>query len=93
LLLEPLREWGVDISAGEINNLLSAGKESFHQEKDDILITASAVSNYVNVNDSGARHRGANGYVTQVGNAFFCLVSIDKLQKSNEFFGMVVCRR
>jgi hypothetical protein len=71
LLLEQLREWGVDISAGEINHLLSTGKEGFHQEKDDILTTALAVSNYVSVDDSGARHKGSKGYVTQIGNGFF----------------------
>jgi hypothetical protein len=71
LLLEQLREWGVDISAGEINHLLSEGKNLFHQEKDDILTTGLAVSDYVTVDDSGARHKGVNGYVTQIGNELF----------------------
>jgi len=71
LLLEQLREWHIDISAGEINHLLSEGQDDFHQEQDAILKTGLAVSDYVSVDDSGARHQGKNGYVTQIGNAYF----------------------
>ncbi len=71
LLLEQLREWGVDLSAGELNPLLSEGKDTFHQEKDALLKTGLAVSDYVTVDDSGARHQGKNGDVTQRGNDHF----------------------
>ena len=72
LLLEQLREWQVDISAGEINHLLLEGKADFHQEKDEILQIGLSRSDYVSVDDSGARHQGKNGYVTQIGNEHFC---------------------
>lgn len=71
LLLEQLREWGVDISAGQIDALLSADKQAFHDEKDAMLVTALEVSPYITVDDSGARHQGRNGYVTQIGNELF----------------------
>jgi len=71
LLLEQLREWGIDISAGQINQLLIANKTEFHTEKEAILASGLSVSSYVTVDDSGARHQGKNGYVTQIGNAFF----------------------
>lgn len=71
LLLEQLREWGIDISAGQINALLSANKESFHDEKNDLLVTGLEVSQSITVDDSGARHKGKNGYVTQIGNELF----------------------
>jgi hypothetical protein len=71
LLLEQLREWGVDISSGQINHLLLSGKDRFHSEKDTLLQTGLAVSGYITVDDSGARHQGKNGYVTQMGNEFF----------------------
>jgi len=70
LLLEQLREWGIDISAGQINQLLIANKTIFHAEKDAILKSGLSVSSYVTVDDSGARHQGKNGYVTQIGNDF-----------------------
>lgn len=71
LLLEQLREWGIEISSGKINDILIAGKEHFHAEKDALLTTGLAVSSHVTVDDTGARHRGKNGYVTHIGNDFF----------------------
>ena len=71
LLLEQLREWGIDISSGQINQLLLLDKEAFHAEKEALLQTGLTVSSYISVDDSGARHQGKNGYVTQIGNEFF----------------------
>jgi hypothetical protein len=71
LLHEQLREWGVDISTGQIDALLSGRNEAFFEEKDQILVTGLAVSNFITVDDSGARHGGRNGYVTQIGNPHF----------------------
>ena len=58
LLLEQLREWGVDISAGQLSRILTEQKDIFHHEKDHILSTGLSVSDYVNVDDTGARHNG-----------------------------------
>jgi hypothetical protein len=71
LLLEQLDEIGIDISAGQLNNLLIEGKERFHKEKDRILSTGLEVSTYINVDDTGARHQGKNGYCTHIGNDSF----------------------
>jgi len=71
LLLEQLHQLGIDISAGELNRIVTEGKEAFHQEKAELLPTALAVSTYVQVDDTGARHQGHNGACTQIGNEFF----------------------
>jgi len=71
LLLEQLREWGIDISCGQINQILLQGKDTFHAEKDDCLQAALTASTYVTVDDSGARHQGKNGFVTHIGNDLF----------------------
>ncbi len=71
LLLEQLREWGIDISSGTINDLLLRDKARFHREKDELLLAGLSNSNYVTVDDTGARHQGKNGYVTHIGNEFF----------------------
>lgn len=71
LLLEQLREYGVDISAGQIEWILSNGHESLHAEKDALLGAGLKHSSYVTVDDSGARHKGNNGYVTHIGNEAF----------------------
>jgi hypothetical protein len=71
LLLEQLWELGVDISAGQVNRIIIEGKECFHREKDEILRTGLQASTYVNVDDTGARHKGKNGYCTHIGNEMF----------------------
>lgn len=71
LLHEQLREWGIDISSGQIDALLQNDKTSFHEEKDALLATGLALSSYVTVDDTGARHQGNNGYVTHIGNPYF----------------------
>lgn len=71
LLLEQLKEFGIDISAGYLSNLLTEGKDLFHQEKDRILAAGLEVSTYINVDDTGARHKGKNGYCTHIGNEWF----------------------
>ena len=71
LLLEQLWEYGIDISAGQLSRLLTENKESFHAEKDALLATGLEVSRYVQVDDTGARHQGRNGYCTHIGNEWF----------------------
>jgi hypothetical protein len=71
LLLEQLLEWEVDISSGQLNRILIEDKDVFHLEKDKILSAGLKVSDYVNVDDTGARHDGKNGYCTHIGNELF----------------------
>ena len=71
LLLAQLGEYGIDISAGQLHRLLTENKDRFHQEKDELLTAALAVSSYVGTDDTGARHRGHNGYCTALGNDLF----------------------
>ena len=71
LLLEQLREYGVTISSGQLHALVTEGKERFHREKDEILRVGLRVSGHIHVDDTGARHRGKNGYCTHIGNEWF----------------------
>ena len=71
LLLQQLWEYGIVISAGQLHRLLTEGHAPLHQEKADVLAAGLAVSSYVGTDDTGARHRGHNGYCTAVGNDLF----------------------
>jgi hypothetical protein len=84
LLLEQLHELGIDISAGQINRLLTEDHDAFHQEKAEVLAAGLAVSSYVGVDDTGARHQGHNGYCTAIGNDLFaCFQSTDSKSRLN----------
>jgi len=71
LILYQLQELNIDISPCQLNRILIEDKEQFHTEKDDILIAGLNSSSYINVDDTGARHDGKNGYCTHIGNEFF----------------------
>jgi len=71
LIKEQLHELGVSISTGQINNIIIKNKERFHNEKDQILTMGLKVSRYINVDDTGARHDGQNGFCTHIGNEYF----------------------
>lgn len=71
LIREELMDFGVDISTGQISRILTEQNEAFHLEKAGVLCAGLDVSNYINVDDTGARHAGRNGYCTHIGNEFF----------------------
>ncbi|MBV8384835.1 MAG: transposase [Planctomycetaceae bacterium] len=71
LLLEQLLQLGIAISAGQLSRILTEQKEPFHREKDELLPAGLEVSTYVQVDDTGARHQGRNGYCTHIGNDLF----------------------
>jgi hypothetical protein len=71
LLLAQLWEYGIDISSGQLHRILTENKEPFHQEKSAVLAAALTESSYLGTDDTGARHRGRNGYCTALGNDLF----------------------
>jgi hypothetical protein len=71
LLLEQLWELGVEVSAGQLSQLLTHSNDEFHQEKDAVLAVGIEVSRYLQTDDTGARHESKNGYCTSIGNDLF----------------------
>ena len=89
LLYEQLREWGIELSSGQLNALLQQGKERFHAEKDGLLSTGLALSAYVTVDDTGTRHQGKNGYVTHIGNEHFAWFQSTGSKSRINFLGLL----
>src|SRR5271170_5423524 len=70
-LVELLRGFGVLISKRQVVRLLIAGKQSFLDEARDVLRAGLTDAAWITVDDTGARHKGKNGFCTQIGNAHF----------------------
>jgi Transposase IS66 family len=84
LLLAQLREFGIAISAGQLHRILTENKDRFHQEKDEVRAAGLAAAAYLGTDDTGARHRGRNGYCTVIGNDLFaCFESGDHKSRLN----------
>ena len=58
-ILEELLDFGIDISSGQVNHLVTEDHQAFHAEKEALLPTGLQVSTQVTVDDSGARIRGS----------------------------------
>jgi hypothetical protein len=70
-LVAQLRAVGIAISKRQVMRLLIGGQRRFLDEHRDVLRAGLASAAWITVDDTGARHRAANGSCTQVGNDHF----------------------
>lgn len=89
LLLDLIRDLGIDISAGQLNEILTEDKEDFHLEKAGILSAGLAVSAFIQTDDTGARHEGKNGYCTCVSNDLFAFFSSSSSKSRINFLSIL----
>jgi hypothetical protein len=84
LLWDQLDQLGIEISTGQISRILTEEKQVFHREKAALLPAGLEVSTYVQVDDTGARHQGHNGFCTHIGNEWFAYFeSTDSKSRQN----------
>ena len=62
---------GILISKRQVVRLLIAGKQSFVEEARAVLRAGLTHAAWITADDTGARHKGKNGFCTQIGNAHF----------------------
>lgn len=89
MILEQLLDLGIDISAGQVNRIIVEGNELFHKEKEEILQVGPKMAGYVNVDDTGARHQGKNGYCTHIGNETFAWFQSTDSKSRINFLGLL----
>ena len=70
-LLEFFDHFGIQISAGQLSNLLIKDKEPFHAEKDAIYETGVRSSPWQHIDDTGARVNGQNQHCHVVCNPLY----------------------
>src|SRR3954470_24522874 len=70
-LLAELQALGMSISKREVMRLLIDQQDEFLTESREVLQAGLATAEWVSVDDTGARHRGANAVCTQIGNDSF----------------------
>lgn len=62
---------GIKISAGQVSNLLVAGQEDFHQEKQAITLAGLASSPWQQTDDTATRVDGVNQHCHVLGNPLY----------------------
>ncbi|MGD0043361.1 MAG: transposase, partial [Isosphaeraceae bacterium] len=84
-----LKGMGIDISKRQVLRLLIEGKEGFLAEAQDVLRSGLSCSPWVNVDDTGARHKGKNGYCTVVGNEHFAWFTTTPSKSRRNFLDLL----
>ena len=70
-LVTLLRGLGILISKRQVMRLLIDSQDGFLTEARDVLRAGLSSAAWITVDDTGARHKAANGFCTQIGNAHF----------------------
>ena len=88
-LLTLLRDIGIDISKRQLMRLLIAGQDGFVTEARDVLRAGLETARWISVDDTGARHRAANGVCTQIGNQDFTWFGTTTSKSRLNFLGLL----
>ena len=70
-LVALLEAIGIEVSKRQVVRLLIGRQGRFLNEARDVLRAGLETAAWVTVDDTGARHKAANGFCTQIGNEHF----------------------
>lgn len=90
LLIQQLRDIGLEISAGQVSNLLTKDHDVFHAEKAAVKRAGLATARWITVDDTSARHLGINGYTIQIGEDRF--TSFDTVASKSRLMFLMTLR-
>ncbi len=88
-LMAMLRAIGVEISKRQLMRLLIAAQDAFLAETRDVLRTGLETASWITVDDTGARHKGASGFCTQIGNDHFAWFGTTASKSCLNFLGLL----
>lgn len=70
-LFEFIRNVGIEISEGQIHNILMKEAQGYEKQSEAILTAGLQEAPYIRVDDTGAKHCYQNGYCTHIGGQYF----------------------
>jgi hypothetical protein len=70
-LFDFLRSSGIEISEGQVHNILMNESVAYNQASEAILTAGIEEAPYIRVDDTGAKHQHKNNYCTHIGGKYF----------------------
>lgn len=70
-LFDLLKGAGIEISEGQVHNILMNESEKYREESEKILSAGLKEAPYIRTDDTGAKHQYKNGYCTNIGGEYF----------------------
>jgi len=88
-LVSLLQSLGMDISKRQVVRILTDANDAFVAEARDVLRAGLTHADWISVDDTGARHRGKNGFCTQIGNDAFTFFATTGSKSRANFLGLL----
>jgi len=89
-LFDLLREHGIEISEGQVHNILMNESEGFHEESEKILTAGKEKAPYIRTDDTGAKHRHKNEYCTHIGGEYFAYFTTSSSKSRANFLKILL---
>jgi hypothetical protein len=84
-----LHSLGIFISKSQVGRLLIGSQDGFLAEVRDVLRAGLVSAAWITVDDTGARHKAANGFCTQIGNAHFAWFGTTPFKRRIKFLALL----
>lgn len=89
-ILEFLHNIGIEISTGQIHNILMHQSETFSAMSENILSAGLKEADYVETDDTGAKHNHKNGYCTYLGGQHFSYYKSSQSKSRENFLSILL---
>ena len=89
-ILEFLHGIGIEISSGQIHNILMNEAEGFSSISKNILSVGLKEADYVETDDTGAKHNHKNGYCTYIGGKHFSYYKSSQSKSRENFLSILL---
>lgn len=89
-ILDFLHGVGIEISSGQVHNILMGEGESFSMLSEKILSTGLKEAEYVETDDTGAKHKNKNGYCTYIGGRHFSYYKSTSSKSRDNFLNILL---
>jgi len=89
-ILDFLHGIGVEISSGQVHNILMNESESFSALSEKILSVGLKEAEYIETDDTGAKHRNKNGYCTYIGGQHFSYYKSTQSKSRENFLNILL---
>ena len=89
-LFKFIYESGIDISEGQIHNILMNQAERYEEVSEDILKAGLEEAPYIRTDDTGAKHQHKNEYCTHIGGKHFAYYKTSARKSRDNFLDILL---
>lgn len=89
-LFDLLRGLGIDISEGQVHNILVKESAKYQALSEQILKAGLSLAPYIRADDTGAKHQHKNGVCTHIGGEFFAYYKTTSSKSRKNFIKILL---